>query len=356
MEYTIIERNIGRAGTKAALQKKAEILNNKYGEGNWQTGYEINGEFHTRESAIEQIFEPSYFKFLDENTKWVDELIASGGVFNPHALFSKSIDLQAVAVDRYMESRNLSYTGVKLLPIGSYQPKHNKDKIFQMAREKGLTVTDKIIYPPISYALSPFKVPCIIRPEMSIEDFWQSDAKVLAIKNFTSENSQQHDFNQGSFRTLIGDVFELVEDGEVICITTNGEIKANGEAVMGKGFAKQIVDQFRTFDIAQKIAGFLKKYGNRSFFLGSYAFHSIKVNLVTFPTKQHWKDGSDLTLIETSAKQLVEIADKFNFKKVYLPMPGAGAGKLHWSEIQTKLNVLDERFIIISNKSEDFNL
>lgn len=183
MAYKIVERNIGRAGNRQQMLRKQEEWNRKYGKDKWLTGYEINGEFKTREEVIEEIYDHSYFVFLDSHPEVVEELKNAAGVYNPHALLSNSVDIQAATVERYMKARNLSFEGEGLLPIGSYQPRYKKEVVFPKAEELGLTIrNDKIVYPKIAYTLNPFNVPCVIKPEMSIEDFWQSDIKCLAVK------------------------------------------------------------------------------------------------------------------------------------------------------------------------------
>lgn len=55
-------------------------------------------------------------------------------------------------------------------------------------------------------------------------------------------------------------------------------------------------------------------------------------SLVTFPTKHHYRDNSDLDLIMRSAVQLKEIAAKFQLSKIYLPPVGCGLGKLDYEK------------------------
>ena len=42
---------------------------------------------------------------------------------------------------------------------------------------------------------------------------------------------------------VFGDAWELSKD-HFLCITTNGEVKINGQAVMGKGIAKEAANRF----------------------------------------------------------------------------------------------------------------
>jgi hypothetical protein len=158
-------------------------------------------------------------------------------------------------------------------------------------------------------------------------------------------------------RLLVGNPYDIVEDGDTICATTNGERKKDGLAIMGRGNAKFMRD---TFHIDALLGEYLSKYGNRAFLLGSgrfpYYYGGKQIFLATFPTKHRWRDKSDLLLIEQSAYQINEIADKFNLERVYIPIPGCGNGGLVWSQVKDRLTVLDERFIIYSLNAKDFSV
>ncbi len=184
MTFVIVERNIGRAGTRKQSLEKQKIWNQKYGEGNWKTGYEFEGKFITREEAIEKIYYPSYFKFLDEHPEVVQEILEYEKVFNPHAYFTNSVDIQAVAIEEYLKQRNLSCKGnKKFLAIGVWQPRNNKESIFKEAKEMGIrNNSEKLLYPKASYALSPFKIMCWHNSNLSVEAYWQSEFKVLAVR------------------------------------------------------------------------------------------------------------------------------------------------------------------------------
>jgi hypothetical protein len=154
----------------------------------------------------------------------------------------------------------------------------------------------------------------------------------------------------------------------VLCITTNGFVKSNGEAVMGKGCAKQLADQFA--GVPALLGKMLSKHGNRTMklpLLGGKQY-------VTFPVKSEteinngenvvrhmasripegslapgWACKARLDIIKKSAKELVEMADKFGWEKVVIPRPGCGAGELQWEDVKAVLEpILDDRFEIIT--------
>ncbi len=108
------------------------------------------------------------------------------------------------------------------------------------------------------------------------------------------------------------DIFWLPKTSEGVCITTNGITDKNGNAVMGKGIALQAKNMFHCEALLGK---YITEYGNRCFNLGQYRRDNEVFTLISFPTKNHWKEMSDMTLIYKSAEQLVAICDKFNITK-----------------------------------------
>lgn len=158
------------------------------------------------------------------------------------------------------------------------------------------------------------------------------------------------------------DIFELPQQPcrfavtEAMCVTTNGIVKADGHAVMGAGIAKQANDYFH---LSEKLGGYLKQYGNRAFNLGVYQRSHVNLpapiyfNVFTLPTKHHWKEDSDITLICKSCEQLVEMCDKFGITKCYLTPPGCGCGNLSYENLVRPWisMILDDRFIVVDNRT-----
>ena len=57
---------------------------------------------------------------------------------------------------------------------------------------------------------------------------------------------------------------------------------------------------------------------------------------------------ADLSIIKKSAHQLMELINKFGWKKVLLPRPGCGAGGLSWNVVNPVIkDILDDRVIAI---------
>lgn len=124
------------------------------------------------------------------------------------------------------------------------------------------------------------------------------------------------------------------------CITTNSVIKANGHLVMGRGIALEASIKYPKLSF--ELGCLVKHYGNNPFIMFNY-------NIISFPTKHHWKDNSDINLIERSAKIISAFAKIYDIKSISLPRPGCGNGHLRWGDVAPILEkYFDDRFIVHS--------
>ena len=141
------------------------------------------------------------------------------------------------------------------------------------------------------------------------------------------------------FCELKADIWQFYNSGEFVVIATNGFIKRNGEAVMGRGIAKQAKDRFP--GIAYAVGKAITKNGN-------VPMVNIEYRIITLPTKVMWTEPGSLPLIEASLKTLVKITNELGLTAVYLPRPGCGNGNLDWLTQVKPLceQYLDERFHI----------
>ena len=147
-------------------------------------------------------------------------------------------------------------------------------------------------------------------------------------------------------REIRGNIFDLPtrrDCTEAICVTTNGIIRQNGRAVMGAGIAKAFRDRFPGID--KNLATHILRCGNVPGDLGVYEGCLV----ISFPTKYHWTEDSDLELIGQSAELLVELVNNLELSTVYLPRPGCANGHLSWDDVKPVIEqYLDDRFIIVS--------
>lgn len=144
------------------------------------------------------------------------------------------------------------------------------------------------------------------------------------------------------------------EPANLYVITTNGAVRRDGAAVMGRGVALQAKQRFS--GIERKLGAAIRSQGNHVHWLGlrddSFA------GLMSFPVKHHWREPADLALIEQSAGELVKLLDDWCTRDwetytVAMPRPGCGNGQLDWVDVAPLLvPMLDDRFVIVNNEGE----
>ena len=138
------------------------------------------------------------------------------------------------------------------------------------------------------------------------------------------------------------DLWELYDKGNWIAITTNNVVKNNGEVVMGRGVA---------LEAARRLPSLPKELGNllRSSNLNNPCCFS-NYRLVTFPTKYHYRNDSDILLIQHSAEFLSNwFSNKPQIEAIYIPRPGCGNGNLNWEDVKLVIEpILDDRFTVVS--------
>lgn len=161
------------------------------------------------------------------------------------------------------------------------------------------------------------------------------------------------------------------EDRDVtaLVITTNGFVKGNGSAVMGRGCAAEAKRRFPgiEYDLGKSII----KNGNITSIISDDPL------IVAFPVKSGelwvtedcklskilpqyrerfsqddkvpgWMLEASSVLIFESAIQLVALANEFGWKRIIVPRPGCGAGGLKWESVRPILfPIFDDRFIIV---------
>lgn len=139
-----------------------------------------------------------------------------------------------------------------------------------------------------------------------------------------------------------GNILEYIGKGDIVCVTTNGIVKPNGELVMGAGCALAFKKKFPT--LPKTFGEKIKSKGNRPVVGGKIE----NTYIVSFPTKNHYKENSNIELIKNSALFLIKIADYYNATTIYIPSPGTGLGNLSKESVYSELDkILDDRFTII---------
>lgn len=154
-------------------------------------------------------------------------------------------------------------------------------------------------------------------------------------------------------KQIVGNIFDIL-DADAICVTTCGVTKSNGDLVMGAGIAKQFRDRYQTTNygsLANNLGILVKTEGNHVY-VGCWQETKLDgpIAIVSFPTKEHFKNDSQLWLIKQSARELVQLADAKGWNKIVLPRPGCGLGLLDWEkDVKPLIEAeLDDRFYIIT--------
>lgn len=157
-------------------------------------------------------------------------------------------------------------------------------------------------------------------------------------------------------KEIVGNIWDYYDKGHWICVTTNGNIKKNGEAVMGKGLALEAtkkVPEFSGHSLQYWLGTRISVYSNDPF-KGNRLNSFSEVKVFCFPTKWNWWDKSDLCLIAVSAFELWEYVENAYIHieaPIYLPRVGCGNGGLKWEEVKVILEkYLDDRFVVVHNE------
>jgi len=151
-------------------------------------------------------------------------------------------------------------------------------------------------------------------------------------------------------KEITGNIWDYHRQGHWIVITTNGTVRNNGEAVMGRGVAREASEKFQklSLELGNRIKGCNMAYGEWSQGNNLKVFYKYKI--ITFPVKYNWWERASLALIEKSCKELKE-ACHGNIDIKYMVRPGCGNGQLLWLDVKPILEkYLDDRFIIVERK------
>lgn len=136
-----------------------------------------------------------------------------------------------------------------------------------------------------------------------------------------------------------GNLWTYPTDARII--TTNGTLKKNGEAVMGRGCALEAKLRYPTLPL---------ELGNRIKDFGNVPFGFIyDVDLITFPVKHQFWQRADIELIKQSAEEIQVVLHMLPYDTIVMPRPGCGNGGLDWNDVKPILNeILDDSFVALT--------
>lgn len=164
-----------------------------------------------------------------------------------------------------------------------------------------------------------------------------------------------------------GDLWD--QGADVVVITTNGSVKrtrdatitvSTSRAIMGRGVALQAKVKFPRLPAA--LGGMLEEKGNHVHYLGAFLPMAPRddcnpTHLISFPVKDHWKEGADTALIHRSTIELYYLVHiilpsaDIKTDVVAMPRPGCGCGRLSWSVVKPIVEPhLDDRFVIVERR------
>lgn len=144
---------------------------------------------------------------------------------------------------------------------------------------------------------------------------------------------------------VFGDLWTYEADAK--CITTNGFVRRDGKAVMGRGVAKQAVNKWP--EIQDLLGQFISYMGNQPYVISGP--ERVGFYLISYPVKHNWWEKADLELIEQSAIKLVILCSDYDWKTIVLPRPGCGNGQRTWEEVKPAIEeILDDRFHVIDKQ------
>ena len=155
-------------------------------------------------------------------------------------------------------------------------------------------------------------------------------------------------------------LFETEGTGQTaICVTTNGYVRKDGKAVMGRGVAKEAAERYPWLPVN---LGFKLQFEGNQVYRWGADYNPETGNslwLVTFPVKPEygprgipgWKAKADINIIIQSILELSpDVTYMNNFENILLPRPGCGNGGLNWeTEVKPIIEpLLDERYTVVT--------
>lgn len=117
----------------------------------------------------------------------------------------------------------------------------------------------------------------------------------------------------------------------------------NCEGYMGKGVAYQFKVKFPKNNKA-----YVKECRNGNLRPGKvHVFVEGGITIINFPTKDKWRDNSELSYIESGLDAFIKILPELNVKTVAIPPLGCGNGGLKWENVKA---IVEEKLEVVSEK------
>jgi len=151
-----------------------------------------------------------------------------------------------------------------------------------------------------------------------------------------------------------GNIWDIAKEGhwDAVVITTNGYVRKDGAAVMGRGIALEAAQRYPglEYELGEK----LRNFGNHTYPF----FYNDKQDLLTLPVKptffgpNHqpgWKAKAQLPIILQSISEMLILVNRYHWMDILMPRPGCGFGQLKWEDVKPKIeSLLDNRFTVVT--------
>jgi hypothetical protein len=132
-------------------------------------------------------------------------------------------------------------------------------------------------------------------------------------------------------------------------ITTNGYVRMDGKAVMGRGVALQATQRYST--IQADLGKFIRESRGLHVRLFIYSVMGKDEVVGVFPVKYNFREKADKELIINSSLELARIAADNTWDIFLLPRPGCGNGQLKWTEVKPLIeHILPDNVWVITNE------
>ena len=131
---------------------------------------------------------------------------------------------------------------------------------------------------------------------------------------------------QTRFEFVSGDLFNSD------CQTITNAVNCVG--VMGKGIALEFKKRFPAM-----FADYSSRCKSKTLHIGTpYVYKSTSTPwILNFPTKNHWRQKSDLADIQTGLDHLASHANLWGLESIAMPALGCGLGGLEWSVVRAEI-------------------
>jgi len=130
------------------------------------------------------------------------------------------------------------------------------------------------------------------------------------------------------------DMFTYAINEDIRCVTD----PCNCVGVSGKGISKQVMQRWPSLEARYKSACTKGLKPGKLCLLTQ----SHDLDVLLFPTKDHWRNDSRLEWVEAGLIKLTQGWEARDFTSLVLPPLGCGNGKLAWQDVKK----LMERYLI----------